>query len=114
MFCPECKSMLVSSRGQLKCRKCGYIRKIKAHDKAETKPPEPLLCFCHKYRCPQRDHTLCPKGCDEASIGKACPQGPCQLHQQHPEECEKLSIKLLEEAGEKPKYIPDRGGYLNT
>ena len=28
MFCPECKSMLVSLSGQLKCRKCGYIRKI--------------------------------------------------------------------------------------
>ena len=28
MFCPECKSMLMSSGGQLKCRKCGYIRKI--------------------------------------------------------------------------------------
>lgn len=28
MFCPECKSMLISSGGQLKCRKCGYIRKI--------------------------------------------------------------------------------------
>lgn len=28
MFCPECKTMLISSAGQLKCRKCGYIRKI--------------------------------------------------------------------------------------
>ncbi|MDD1703415.1 MAG: transcription factor S [Methanoregula sp.] len=28
MFCPECKSLLMSSGGQLKCRKCGYIRKI--------------------------------------------------------------------------------------
>lgn len=28
MFCPECKSMLISSGGQLKCRKCGYNRKI--------------------------------------------------------------------------------------
>ncbi len=32
MFCPECKSMLISSGGQLKCRKCGYIRKIEAAD----------------------------------------------------------------------------------
>lgn len=28
MFCPECKSMLISSGGQLKCKKCGYIKKI--------------------------------------------------------------------------------------
>ncbi len=28
MFCPECKSLMISSAGQLKCRKCGYIRKI--------------------------------------------------------------------------------------
>ncbi|MDD1671406.1 MAG: transcription factor S [Methanomicrobiales archaeon] len=26
MFCPKCKSMLISSGGQLKCRKCGYLR----------------------------------------------------------------------------------------
>ncbi|NYT05158.1 MAG: transcription factor S [Methanomicrobiales archaeon] len=26
MFCPQCKSLLVSTGGQLKCRKCGYIR----------------------------------------------------------------------------------------
>ncbi|MGD0534112.1 MAG: transcription factor S [Methanoregula sp.] len=30
MFCPECKTMLISSGGQLKCRKCGYIRNIEA------------------------------------------------------------------------------------
>jgi|APFre7841882590_1041340.scaffolds.fasta_scaffold76699_2 DNA-directed RNA polymerase subunit M len=28
MFCPECKTMLMSSGGQLKCRRCGYIKKI--------------------------------------------------------------------------------------
>ncbi|MFY9800108.1 MAG: transcription factor S [Methanoregula sp.] len=32
MFCPECKSLLISSGGQLKCRKCGYIRKIEVAD----------------------------------------------------------------------------------
>lgn len=32
MFCPECKSMLMSSGGQLKCRRCGYIRKIDSND----------------------------------------------------------------------------------
>lgn len=32
MFCPECKSLMISSAGQLKCRKCGYIRKIDKDD----------------------------------------------------------------------------------
>jgi transcription factor S len=32
MFCPECKTMLISSGGQLKCRKCGYIRKIESSE----------------------------------------------------------------------------------
>ena len=32
MFCPECKTMMISSGGQLKCRKCGYIRKIEQAD----------------------------------------------------------------------------------
>ena len=33
MFCPECKSMLMSSGGQLKCRKCGYVRKIESSER---------------------------------------------------------------------------------
>ena len=28
MFCPKCKSMMISSGGQLKCRRCGYIQPI--------------------------------------------------------------------------------------
>ena len=36
MFCPECKTMMISSGGQLKCRKCGYIRKIDAGDQMKT------------------------------------------------------------------------------
>ncbi|MCU0632652.1 MAG: transcription factor S [Methanolinea sp.] len=32
MFCPECRSLMISSAGQLKCRKCGYIRKIGKDD----------------------------------------------------------------------------------
>jgi DNA-directed RNA polymerase subunit M len=36
MFCPECKTMLISSGGQLKCRKCGYIRKIETSDQMKT------------------------------------------------------------------------------
>ncbi|MHB8051821.1 MAG: transcription factor S [Methanoregula sp.] len=37
MFCPECKTMLMSSAGQLKCRKCGYIRKIETADQMTRK-----------------------------------------------------------------------------
>ena len=32
MFCPECGSLMITSAGQLKCRKCGYIRKISDND----------------------------------------------------------------------------------
>ena len=35
MFCPECKSLMISSAGQLKCRKCGYIRKITEKDQLQ-------------------------------------------------------------------------------
>jgi len=37
MFCPECKSILMASAGQLKCRKCGYIRKISDSDQLQKK-----------------------------------------------------------------------------
>ena len=37
MFCPECKSLMFSSGGQLKCRKCGYIRKIESTDNMTKK-----------------------------------------------------------------------------
>ena len=37
MFCPECKSLMMSSGGQLKCRKCGYIRKIEPTDNMTKK-----------------------------------------------------------------------------
>ena len=42
MFCPECKSLMISSGGQLKCRKCGYVRKIEGTDqmKVERKRTE--------------------------------------------------------------------------
>ena len=47
MFCPECKSMLMSSGGQLKCRKCGYIRIIddnkKIHNTLERKEKEIMI-----------------------------------------------------------------------
>jgi len=103
MFCPECKTLLVSSKGQLKCRKCGYIRKFKATDQ----PPDTELywCFCHRFKCPHRDYSLCPEHCDEPGLTKPCPQGPCQVFEQHPKECERLSIKLQKEAGERPDNI---------
>ena len=37
MFCPECKSLMMSSGGQLKCRKCGYIRNIESSDNMTKK-----------------------------------------------------------------------------
>ncbi len=39
MFCPECKTMMISSGGQLKCRKCGYIRKFEIKDQKESMKP---------------------------------------------------------------------------
>lgn len=36
MFCPECKTLLTSSAGQLKCRKCGYNRKIEKADQMKV------------------------------------------------------------------------------
>ncbi len=36
MFCPECKTLLISSAGHLKCRKCGYIRKIESQDQMKV------------------------------------------------------------------------------
>jgi len=35
MFCPECKSLMMASAGQLKCRRCGYIRRIDASDQMQ-------------------------------------------------------------------------------
>ncbi|WP_369424800.1 transcription factor S [Methanothrix sp.] len=29
MFCPKCGSLMVSSAGQMKCRKCGFIQSSK-------------------------------------------------------------------------------------
>ena len=37
MFCPECRSLMIASAGQLKCRKCGYIRSIVAKDQMQRK-----------------------------------------------------------------------------
>ena len=32
MFCPKCRSLMGSTGGQLKCRKCGFLRDITAKD----------------------------------------------------------------------------------
>jgi DNA-directed RNA polymerase subunit M len=32
MFCPKCRSLMISSGGQLKCRKCGFLREITEKD----------------------------------------------------------------------------------
>ncbi|HNQ30534.1 MAG TPA: transcription factor S [Methanolinea sp.] len=37
MFCPECRSLMISSAGQLKCRKCGYIRNIGKDDQMQIR-----------------------------------------------------------------------------
>ncbi|HZD43381.1 MAG TPA: transcription factor S [Methanomicrobiales archaeon] len=36
MFCPHCKSLMISSGGQLKCRKCGYIREFSDEEKVRV------------------------------------------------------------------------------
>jgi len=33
MFCPQCKGLMISSGGQLKCKKCGYIRDFNDTDR---------------------------------------------------------------------------------
>jgi hypothetical protein len=104
MFCPECKSMLKSSGGQLKCRKCGYVRKIQTADLTDTDQTNGFFCFCHRYRCPHKDYTLCPKNCEETGPMSRC-KVKCQFARQHPEECAKIISKLQEDSGEKPKHI---------
>ncbi|MDT8357368.1 MAG: transcription factor S [Methanomicrobiaceae archaeon] len=32
IFCPQCRSLMVSTGGQLKCRKCGHIKEIADED----------------------------------------------------------------------------------
>jgi len=32
MFCPKCRSLMISSGGQMKCRKCGFLREFSEHD----------------------------------------------------------------------------------
>ena len=72
MFCPECKTMLISSAGQLKCRRCGYIRKIGGADQMvkEKKRTENEITIVDdgdekiktmptiQIRCPKCDNNL--------------------------------------------------------
>ncbi len=72
MFCPECKTMLISSGGQLKCKKCGYNRKIGGADqmKKEKKRTENEITIVDdgdekiktmptiQIRCPKCDNNL--------------------------------------------------------
>ncbi|MDD1655336.1 MAG: transcription factor S [Methanomicrobiales archaeon] len=32
MFCPKCRSLMISSGGQMKCRRCGFIREFSEND----------------------------------------------------------------------------------
>jgi DNA-directed RNA polymerase subunit M/transcription elongation factor TFIIS len=36
-FCPKCGTLMISSDGWLKCRKCSYIRKINDKDQMQIK-----------------------------------------------------------------------------
>jgi hypothetical protein len=96
--------MLKSSGGQLKCRKCGYIRKFQATDKTDTGPVELFFCFCHRYQYPNKDYSSCPKNCEERGPNHRC-KIKCQLKRQHLEECDEIIFKLQGERGEKPKHI---------
>lgn len=70
MFCPKCKSMLISSGGQLKCRKCGYIKSSKNDSllKRTTQPHERIITIIEDpsistlptiaTKCPKCEHNL--------------------------------------------------------
>jgi hypothetical protein len=104
IFCPECKSMLRSSGGHLKCRKCGFSRKIQTDGKIDTTKADILFCFCHRYRCPHKDYSLCPKDCEEPGPMSRC-INPCEFAKENPEECDKITIKLQEAAGVTPENV---------
>ena len=99
MFCPECKSMLVPSKGMLKCRKCGWIG-----ESQKTEQPVLLSCFCHEYRCPHKDYSLCPKDCEKPGLMSRC-KNICAFARENPEECDNLVIKLQESAGVTPENV---------
>ena len=69
------------------------------------KEPEIFYCFCHVYRCPHRDYSLCPKNCEKPTTREFCPLGNCQMALQHPEECDKQMRELQEKGREKVKHI---------
>lgn len=67
--------------------------------------PELFVCFCHEYRCPNRDYSLCPENCEKPGPKKVCPQGYCQVYLRNPEECEKQILDLQEKGKAKIKHI---------
>lgn len=71
MFCPHCKSLMISSAGQLKCKRCGYIRDITGADQMtiEEKRSEKEIIFFDEeqelatkptfsIKCPECEHNL--------------------------------------------------------
>jgi len=71
--------------------------------------PDVCTCFCHEYRCPHRDYSLCPKDCEKPRTRKFCPQGDCPMAL-HLEECERQKRILQENREEKVKHIHDTTG----
>lgn len=55
MFCPHCNSMMISTGGQLKCKKCGHIRNFNEKDS-----------FIIKRECGSREITIID---DEKKMG---------------------------------------------
>lgn len=71
MFCPQCKSLMISSAGQLKCRRCGYIRQITDSDqmkKTDPRQEKEIIFFDEEdeiatkptiaIKCPECSHNL--------------------------------------------------------
>jgi len=71
MFCPQCKSLMISSAGQLKCRRCGYIRQITESDqmkKTDPRQEKEIIFFDEEgevatkpttaIKCPECGHNL--------------------------------------------------------
>ena len=83
MFCPECKSMLMSSGGQLKCRKCGYVRKIESSERMtrEKKRTENEITIVDdeddKVKTMPTIQIKCPK-CENNLAYLVAPPAPCR------------------------------------
>ncbi|TAJ44490.1 transcription factor S [Methanofollis fontis] len=71
MFCPKCNSLMSSSGGQLKCRRCGYIQAIEKEDdlKITTYRTEKEITIVDDD---EKTHTL-------PTIQIKCPKCDCNL-----------------------------------